>query len=316
MSILKKKTAFLFPGQGSQSVGMLDELSTHFPKIIETYAKASKVLGYDLWQLVQTDTNGELHQTEKTQPALLAGGVALFKVWQANQGEMPHFMAGHSLGEYTALVCAGVLDYSDAIRLVALRGCLMQEAVPRGTGGMAAIVGLSDAQVQQICEQAAQNQVLSPANFNAIGQTVIAGELPAIERAIGLAKQAGAKIAKQIPVSVPSHCALMKPAADQLANHLKKLTFQPPIIPVLNNADVACYENPAQICDALVRQLYQPVRWVESIQWFAKQGISRLIECGPGKVLTGLNKRIVADMPTLPISTHEGLMQALEGVAA
>ncbi len=308
-------SAFLFPGQGSQSVGMLLELSKNFQEIIKTYHHASEVLGYDLWRLVQEGPDTLLNQTEKTQPALLAAGVALFRVWQTKQVEMPIFMAGHSLGEYTALVCADSLDYAEAISLVALRGELMQQAVPEGKGGMAAIVGLTDAQILQICEQAAQGNVLSPANFNAIGQTVLAGEISAIERAIVLAKKAEAKIAKQIPVSVPSHCVLMKPAADRLAQHIKKIAFQNPKIPVIHNVDVVSYEDTDSIRSALVRQLYHPVRWVETIQTLAKQGVSRFVECGPGKVLAGLNKRIVPDLPIFSISSLESLEQALEKVS-
>jgi len=297
--------AFLFPGQGSQSIGMLAELAQNFPVVQETYAQASAQLGYDLWQLVQNGPEDLLNQTKHTQPALLAGSVALFKIWQAEKNEQPAFMAGHSLGEYTALVCAGALNYSDAISLVALRGRLMQAAVKAGEGAMAAIVGLPDDQVQEICKQAAEGQILSPANFNAIGQVVVAGETAAIQRAIAIAKQMGAKMAKQIPVSVPSHCALMKSAAEKLAEHLQTVRINPLAVPVINNVDVACYEEPEQIRVALVRQLYSPVRWVETIQWLAQQGVKYFVECGPGKVLAGLNKRIVPEMEPIPISTFQ-----------
>lgn len=299
--------AFLFPGQGSQSVGMLAELAQNFPIILETYAKASSVLGYDLWQLVQQGPEATLNQTEHTQPALLAAGVALFKVWQLTQSELPAWMAGHSLGEYTALVCAGALDYSDAISLVRLRGQLMQQAVREKEGAMAAIVGLNDTQVQQICVEAAQNNVLAPANFNAIGQIVLAGETIAIERAIELAKQAGAKIAKLIPVSVPSHCMLMKPAADQLALHLQNIQINPPQTPVISNVDVACFNKADQIRSSLMRQLYNPVRWVETIQLLAQKNVQRFVECGPGKVLVGLNKRIVPELSSVAIGSVENL---------
>jgi len=302
--MLKKNshTAFLFPGQGSQSLGMLAEMAQHSPLIQKTYAQASEQLGYDLWQLTQEGPDALLNQTERTQPALLAGGVAMFRVWQAKGGELPAFMAGHSLGEYTALVCAGVLDYADAVSLVALRGRLMQEAVAEGEGAMAAIVGLTDEQVMEVCTQAAENNILSPANFNAIGQIVLAGETIAVERAIHISKQMGAKIAKFIPVSVPSHCALMKPAAEKLALHLQSIQMHPPQLPVVNNVDVACYDEPDQIRSALVRQLYSPVRWVETMQWLAQQGVQRFVECGPGKVLAGLNKRIVPELEMVSIS--------------
>lgn len=303
--------AFLFPGQGSQSLGMLAELAQKFPLILETYTEASQVLGYDLWQLVQEGPEAVLNQTERTQPALLAGGVAMFRVWSANQEDSPRWMAGHSLGEYTALVCAGALNYIDAVSLVALRGKWMQEAVHEGQGAMAAIVGLNDAQVAQICTDAKENNVLSPANFNAIGQTVLAGETIAIERAIVLAKKAGAKMAKLIPVSVPSHCALMKPAADQLSAYLQKIQINKPKIAVISNVDVISFDDPEQIRSALVRQLYNPVRWVETIQFLAQKGVQRFVECGPGKVLVGLNKRIVPELSSVAIGSLEGLQQGV-----
>lgn len=312
MSTPNPTLAFLFPGQGSQSLGMLADLAQDFPCIQETYAHASAVLGYDLWQLVQTGPEADLHQTERTQPALLAGGVAMYAVWKAKNGALPAFMAGHSLGEYTALVCAGALDYADAISLVALRGRCMQAAVKTGEGAMAALVGLTEEQIQHICTESAQGAVLSPANFNAIGQTVLAGETAAIERAIVQAKQLGAKIAKQIPVSVPSHCALMHPAAAHLAAHLEKVQIHPTHIPVIGNVDATPHQGPTQIRAALVKQLYSPVRWVETIQWLAAQGVQHFIECGPGKVLAGLNKRIVPALEMVSIGTKEGLLQALD----
>jgi [acyl-carrier-protein] S-malonyltransferase len=311
MSSSHSTCAFLFPGQGSQSIGMLADLAQDFPCIQETYAIASAQLGYDLWQLVQAGPEADLHQTEHTQPALLAGGVAMFEVWKTKHGALPAFMAGHSLGEYTALVCAGALDYADAISLVALRGRFMQAAVKAGEGAMAAIVGLTEEQVQQICITSAAGAVLSPANFNAIGQTVLAGETAAIERAIAHAKQLGAKIAKQIPVSVPSHCALMHPAAEQLAAYLENVQIHPTQIPVIRNVDARPHQDPAQIRAALVKQLYNPVRWVETIQWLAAEGVQQFIECGPGKVLAGLNKRIVPALKTVSIGTKEGVLQAL-----
>jgi [acyl-carrier-protein] S-malonyltransferase len=306
--------AFLFPGQGSQSLGMLSDLAQDFPLITQTYAKASERLGYDLWQLVQVGPETRLNDTERTQPALLAASVALFYVWQSKQEDLPAVMAGHSLGEYSALVCAGALDYQDAIALVAERGKLMQAAVPVGEGAMAAIVGLTEDQVANICREAAQGDVLSPANFNAIGQIVLAGKAEAIARAVALAKESGARMAKPIPVSVPSHCALMRPAAEQLAESLRQVKIQPPIISILHNADVTSYTDPEQIRLALVKQLYSPVRWVETIQALAKQGVQRFVECGPGKVLAGLNKRIVPELQMVSIGTMEGLQQALKNI--
>lgn len=308
---MSSQLAFVFPGQGSQSLGMLKDLNQQFPLIQETFATASECLGYDLWQLTQEGPESQLNQTEKTQPALLAGGVALFKVWQAQGGPLPGWMAGHSLGEYTALVCADSLNYADAISLVALRGRLMQDAVAEGQGAMAAIIGLTDEQVTAVCEEAAQGDALSPANFNAIGQVVVAGETSAVTRAIELAKSKGAKLAKMIPVSVPSHCALMKPAADKLAEHLASIPFSKSTVPVINNVDVTAAYTPDGIRAALVKQLYSPVRWVETIQLLTQKGVTQFVECGPGKVLAGLNKRIVPEASMVSISTVEGLKEGL-----
>lgn len=309
---MTKKIAFVFPGQGSQSLGMLNELATEYPLIIETFAEASEILSFDLWQLVQQGPVELLNQTTNTQPALLAASVALWRVWQDKQGIKPVIFAGHSLGEYSALVCSGALDYKTAVKLVALRGQFMQEAVPEGLGAMAAIVGLDDATVNQICEQAAQGSVLSPANFNAIGQIVIAGEHAAVERGIKFAQEAGAKLAKLIPVSVPSHCMLMKPAAERLTEILANINIHQPIIPVINNVDVAIETDANIIKSALIRQLYNSVRWVETVQLIIKQGIELIIECGSGKVLAGLNKRIDATIPTLAIADNTALQTALE----
>ena len=303
--------AFVFPGQGSQSVGMLAELAQHEPLVQQTFAEASEVLGYDLWQKVSEGPAEELNQTHITQPAMLAAGIALWRIWQQRGGAMPAVMAGHSLGEYTALVAAGVLNFADAIRLVAERGRLMQQAVPAGSGAMAAILGLEDAQVIAVCEQAAQGEVVSAVNFNAIGQVVIAGQAAAVERAIEAAKAAGAKRAVALPVSVPSHCALMQPAADELAKMLAEITVNSPAIPVVNNVDVKQEADPAGIRDALVRQLYNPVRWVETVQAMSLDGVDTLIECGPGKVLLGLNKRIVKDMRAMAILDPATLDSAL-----
>ncbi|BBB15241.1 malonyl CoA-acyl carrier protein transacylase [Candidatus Rickettsiella viridis] len=307
---MSKKIAFLFPGQGSQAVGMLSELASHYPLIEETFAEASQALECDLWQLSQQGPAEQLNQTQITQPALLAASVALWRLWKKEGGKLPLLMAGHSLGEYSALVCAGALEFPTAIRLVAERGRLMQEAVPSGVGAMAAIVGLEDSALQELCASVAQDQVLSPANYNSIGQTVVAGNSEAVDRLVEKAKQAGAKLAKRIPVSVPSHCALMKPAAERLADYLNTVSFLAPQFPVINNVDVKAEETPEAIKDALVRQLFSPVRWVEIIQYLEKQGIEQLIECGSGKVLAGLNKRIT-DIPTLSIQNPDLFKNAL-----
>ncbi len=309
--------AFVFPGQGSQSVGMLSELAIAYPQVRQTFGQASEVLGYDLWDLVQSGPEAELNQTHKTQPAMLAAGVAVWRVWQARQGAMPMMMAGHSLGEYTALVCAGALDFNDAVRLVAERGRYMQEAVPAGEGAMAAILGLEDAQVIQVCRDAsaapgASDEVVAAVNFNSPGQVVVAGTAAAVARAVELAKQAGAKRALVLPVSVPSHCLLMKPAAERLAALLQTVVLKTPGIPVVNNTDVAVYAEADKIRDALVRQLYNPVRWVETIRSMANAGVKSLVECGPGKVLAGLNKRIERDMAVLPVFDPVTLDEALQ----
>ncbi|EPJ3810448.1 ACP S-malonyltransferase [Serratia marcescens] len=304
--------AFVFPGQGSQAVGMLAELAAQFPIVEETFGEASSALGYDLWQLVQQGPAEELNKTWQTQPALLAASVAIFRVWQQQGGKSPALMAGHSLGEYSALVCAGVLDFKAAIRLVELRGKLMQEAVPEGTGAMYAIIGLDNDAIAKACEESAQGQVVSPVNFNSPGQVVIAGNKEAVERAGAACKAAGAKRALPLPVSVPSHCALMKPAADKLAVALKDITFNAPQVPVVNNVDVRTENDPEAIRSALVRQLYSPVRWTESVEFIAAQGVTSLLEVGPGKVLTGLTKRIVDTLTAAAVNDTASLSAALE----
>lgn len=306
------QTAFVFPGQGSQTVGMLADLAAQFPIVEQTFSDASAALGYDLWQLVQTGPAEELNKTWQTQPALLAASVAIFRVWQQQGGKMPVMMAGHSLGEYSALVCAGVLDFAAAIRLVELRGKLMQEAVPEGTGAMYAIIGLDNASIAKACEESAQGQVVSPVNFNSPGQVVIAGNKEAVERAGAACKAAGAKRALPLPVSVPSHCALMKPAADKLAVALQDITFNAPLVPVVNNVDVRAETAPEAIRSALVRQLYSPVRWTESVEFMAAEGVTLLLEVGPGKVLTGLTKRIVDTLTAAAVNDTASLSAALE----
>lgn len=303
--------AMVFPGQGSQAIGMLAELAEHYPIVTETFAQASDVLGYSLWDLVQNGPEEELSKTWKTQPALLAASVAIWRVWQEKQGKMPQMMAGHSLGEYSALVCAGVIDFAAAIKLVELRGQLMQEAVPAGTGAMYAIIGLDNDAIAKACEEAAQGQVVSPVNFNSPGQVVIAGNKEAVERAGALCKEAGAKRALPLAVSVPSHCALMKPAADKLAVALQEIEFKQPEIQVVNNVDVKAQTDANAIRDALVRQLYNPVRWTETVEFIADKGITQLLEIGPGKVLTGLTKRISKEMNAAAVNDIASLDAAL-----
>ena len=306
------KFAMVFPGQGSQAVGMLKDLAENYPVVKSTFDEASQVLGYDLWTLVQDGPAEELNKTWQTQPALLAASVAIYRVWQSINGPQPEFMAGHSLGEYSALVCAGVIDFKDAIKLVELRGKLMQEAVPSGTGAMFAIIGLDNDSIQKACEQAAQGQVVAPVNFNSPGQVVIAGNKEAVERAGALCKEAGAKRALPLAVSVPSHCALMKPAADKLATTLNNMTFNAPQFAVINNVDVKVESSADNIKAALIAQLYSPVRWTETVEEMAKQGVTLLVEMGPGKVLTGLTKRIVDSLSACAVNDKASLDVAIE----
>jgi [acyl-carrier-protein] S-malonyltransferase len=301
----------VFPGQGSQSVGMLAPLAAAFPVVIETFEQASGVLGYDLWARVQEGPVDLLNQTACTQPAMLAAGVATWRCWRQKTDKQPAMMAGHSLGEYTALVCAGALDFEDAVRLVEQRGKLMQQAVPDGTGAMAAILGLDDDQVRAVCSDAAEGQVVSAVNFNSPGQVVIAGHAQAVARAMTLAKAAGAKRALLLPVSVPSHCALMKPAADLFAARLAATDFRIPEIAVVHNVDVGVKNDVDAIRAALAAQLYQPVRWVETIRAMHAAGVARVVEMGPGKVLAGLNKRIEQSMPGIAVQTPADLDQLL-----
>ncbi|PSU26139.1 [acyl-carrier-protein] S-malonyltransferase [Photobacterium phosphoreum] len=305
------KFAIVFPGQGSQTVGMLADLAEQFDVVKQTFAEASDALGYDLWALVQDGPVEDLNQTQRTQPALLTASVAIWRVWQQQGGAQPVVLAGHSLGEYSALVCAGVIDFQSAVKLVELRGKLMQEAVPAGIGAMSAIIGLDNDAIATACAQAAEDQVCSPVNFNSPGQVVIAGNKEAVERANVLCKEAGAKRALPLPVSVPSHCALMKPAADKLAIALEGLAFNAPTIPVINNADVATEIDPVAIKLALVKQLYNPVRWTETVERMASEGVEELLEMGPGKVLTGLTKRIDRALGGVAVNDAASLTAAL-----
>lgn len=311
-----KKFAMVFPGQGSQTVGMLAELAGDYPIVQETFKQASEVLGYDLWQLVQEGPAEELNKTWQTQPALLAASVAVYRVWQQKYPELkPEVMAGHSLGEYSALVCAGVLDFQDAVKLVELRGKLMQQAVPEGTGAMYAIIGLDNDAIINACKQAEQGEVVSAVNFNSPGQVVIAGAKAAVERAAALCKEAGAKRALPLAVSVPSHCALMKPAADQLSVSLESITLKAPVVAVLNNVDVKAETDAVAIRNALVRQFYSPVRWTETVEKMAQNGVEVLMEVGPGKVLNGLTKRIVDSLQAVSVNDVKSL-DSIEEVLA
>ena len=306
--------SFVFPGQGSQSVGMLADLANEYPVVKQTFDAASTALGYDLWDVVQNGPEDKLNQTDITQPAMLTSGVAVWYAWLEKHGAQPVVMAGHSLGEYTALVCAGSLKLEDAVTLVADRGRLMQEAVPKGEGAMAAILGLDDEVVQQACEQAAAGDVVQAVNFNSPGQVVIAGNTAAVDRAVEFAKEVGAKRAVVLPVSVPSHCQLMEPAAHYLAERLQKVEFKEPNIKVINNVDVAVEAYPDAIKEALVRQLCNPVQWVKTINKMAADGVDTLVECGPGKVLVGLNKRIDKKMKTFAIYSSDTIEQALQAI--
>lgn len=306
------KTAFIFPGQGSQSVGMLSDFADS-TAVKQTFQEASGALSTDLWALSQAGPEAALNQTENTQPLLLAAGVALWRLWEQSGGPRPAYLAGHSLGEYTALTCAGVLNLGDAVRLVRRRGELMQQAVPADQGGMAAILGLSDDAVRQACAEAQQGGVVEAVNFNAPGQVVIAGDKEAVARAIEACKAAGAKRAMALPVSVPSHCALMRPAAEALNDDLDAVRFHAPEVPIINNVDVAIAANTAEIKQALVRQLYSPVRWVETMQWLQQNGTSHCYECGPGKVLSGLLKRIDKSLQARPLENQAAFSQALQG---
>ena len=307
--------AFVFPGQGSQSLGMLAELGAQHALVRDTFAEASSALGYDLWALVQEGPEERLNQTDKTQPAILTASIGLWRLWQAEGGAAPAYVVGHSLGEYSALVAAGSLGFAEAVKLVERRGQLMQEAVPAGTGGMAAILGLEDADVLAACAEAAQGEVVSAVNFNAPGQVVIAGAAAAVERAIEACKARGAKRAVALPVSVPSHCALMRPAAERFAEAVEAIAWQAPQIALVQNVSAQVPADLDTLKRDLLAQLYSPVRWVETVQLLAAKGVSDLVECGPGKVLAGLNKRCAKGVNTHNLDSADAFAAARAALA-
>lgn len=308
---MKASLAFVFPGQGSQAVGMLADIAAAESVVRDTFAEASTALGYDLWALTQQGPVEDLNQTDKTQPAILTASVALWRLWTEKSSVLPSYVAGHSLGEYSALVAAGSVSLADAVRLVERRGQLMQQAVPAGTGGMAAIIGLDDSEVLAACAEAAQGDVVSAVNFNAPGQVVIAGAAAAVDRAIEACKERGARRALPLPVSVPSHCELMRPAAEQFAESLAAIQWQQPKIPLVQNVSAEVVTDVATLEQNLLAQLYSPVRWVESMQNLAARDVTELVECGPGKVLSGLNKRCVKGVNTYNLDSPDAFAAAL-----
>lgn len=310
-STSEKNIAFVFPGQGSQSVGMLADFADE-AIVINTFKEASEILGYDLWQLMIEGPAKKLNETQITQPALLTASTALWRLWQSKTQAKPVVLAGHSLGEYSALVAAGVIEFSSAVKLVEQRGLFMQQAVPEGTGKMAAIIGLADNLIVEACEQAKGDDVVAPVNYNSPGQVVIAGQIDAVERAMITCKEKGAKRALPLPVSVPSHCSLMLPAAESLKDVLTDISFNAPSIPVINNVDVTKLTDGDAIKDALIRQLHCPVRWTESIELMAKEGVTQLVECGAGNVLSGLARRIDRSLTAYQISKKDSLNQLVD----
>jgi [acyl-carrier-protein] S-malonyltransferase len=307
--------AFVFPGQGSQAIGMLNGFAGN-AVVTETIAEASEVLGFDLGKLILDGPKDDLDLTTNTQPVMLASAVAFYRAWVAAGGKLPAMFAGHSLGEYSALVAAGVIEFKEAVPLVRFRAQAMQEAVPVGQGGMAAILGLSDEDVRAVCNEAANGEVVEPVNFNAPAQVVIAGHKTAVERACDIAKAKGAKRALTLPVSAPFHSSLLKPASDRLRRYLEGVTFKTPVIPIINNVDVSLLTDTIAIKDALVRQAASPVRWVETIQLMQASGMQRVIECGPGKVLSGLVKRITTELQTDAIVDQASMESLLETIGS
>ena len=308
---MQQSLALVFPGQGSQHLSMLAELAESHPVIQATFAEASEVLGYDLWALTQEGPEADLNQTDRTQPALLTAGVALWRLWQEQGGATPAVMAGHSLGEYTALVCAGAIEFKDAVNLVKLRGEFMQQAVPAGTGAMAAVLGLADDAIEAACAASAGDEVVSAVNYNCPGQVVIAGNKAAVERASEACKEAGAKRVVPLPVSVPSHCALMQPAAEQMKQALAAIEIRMPDIKVVQNYTAAAAASVEELVNNLLAQLYSPVLWTTSVQNMVAEGVETAIECGPGKVLSGLNKKVHRGLNVAAINEPAGLEKAL-----
>ena len=311
----KENLAFIFPGQGSQKVGMLADLAAAYPVVEETFAQASEVLGYNLWQLCQDGPQEELNKTECTQPLLLTSSVAIWRVWQQQGGAVPALLTGHSLGEWSALVCAGIVQFQDAVKIVQLRGRYMQEAVPAGEGAMAAIIGLDDDAINKACEDAAQDEVVAAVNFNSPGQVVIAGSAGAVERASELCKEAGAKRAMPLPVSAPFHTSLMKPAADRLLETIEATVFSAPQIPVIHNVTAAVEAEPEAIKRLMYEQIYTPVPWVDCTKALVAAGIESAVECGPGKVLAGLCKRIDKSISAYGAETPADIDKALATLA-
>lgn len=308
--------AFVFPGQGSQKVGMLADLAAEYSVIEATFQEASEVLGYDLWALVQQGSQEDINLTERTQPLLLTASVALWRLWQQQGGASPSLMAGHSLGEWSALVCSGVVAFTDAVKLVQQRGAFMQAAVPAGEGAMAAIIGLSDDLINAACEKATSAGVVAAVNFNSPGQVVIAGQAAPVEQAMALCKEAGAKRALPLPVSAPFHTSLMRPAADQLAAQIEATSFNPPAIPIVHNVHAKTEMAPAAIKQLMIEQIYQPVLWVDCVNALAAAGITQLVECGPGAVLAGLAKRIDKSLTAVTTGTLAEFDKALADVAS
>ena len=311
-----QQLAFVFPGQGSQKVGMLAGIAEQFPVVLDTFAEASDALGYDMWSLIQAGPQEDLNLTERTQPILLTASVALWRVWQQKDGAQPALLAGHSLGEFSALVCAGAIEFTDAVRLVRARGQFMQTAVPVGEGAMAAILGVEDQQIVDICrEVSAQAGVVEAVNFNAPGQVVIAGKVEPVNLAIEKLKAVGCKRAMPLPVSAPFHTSLMRPAGDKLKEAMAALTFSAPQIPVVHNVSAKPESDPEKIKAILFEQIFSPVQWTACVQYMVAQGIATTVECGPGKVLSGLNKRIEKSLNCLGIDDGDGLAQALSALA-
>ncbi|WP_372797312.1 ACP S-malonyltransferase [Litorivivens sp.] len=312
---MTKGLAFVFPGQGSQKVGMLAEIAESEPVVKQTFQEASDALGYDMWAMVQSGEQETLNLTENTQPVLLTASVAMWRVWQARSGAQPSYMAGHSLGEFSALVCAGSLSFADGVKLVRARGQFMQTAVPVGEGSMAAVLGLDDQAILDICAQCADAGVVEAVNFNAPGQVVIAGKVAAVDKAIEALKEAGAKRAMPLPVSAPFHTSLMQPAAEKLSEAINAIQWQSPAVPVVHNVHAKIESSEAAIRELLVKQLYSPVKWVDCVQTMVDAGVETTVECGPGKVLSGLNKRIHKPLNCLNIEDSASVDKAMEACA-